>query len=96
MNKEFDTQKEKFYIEFWGKVEQRMLFKLIFALIYGINWALFAVLMSVLLLRDVDFKWTLLLVGFTFIVSIILSPFQYKRFSKSYHSHKNYHRDKHT
>lgn len=96
LNNKYKPQNERFYIRFWGKVEKKFVYKMIFALMYGLCWALFAVLMAVLLLRDVDFKWTLVLVGFAFIVSLTLSPFQYKRFSKSYRDHMKFHQDKNT
>lgn len=96
MNNKYDPQYDKFYIRFWAKVEKKVLYKIIFALIYGLCGALFAILMAVLMLRDVDFKWSLILIGFTFIIAIIVSPFEYKRFSKNYREHVKFHESKNT
>lgn len=96
MNSIYEPQNEKFYIRFWAKAEMKVIYKMIFALICGLCGALFAILMAVLMLLDGDFKWTLILIGFGFIVSIILSPYQYKIFSKNYREHVKFHESKNT
>ena len=91
MNNKYEPQNEKFYIRFWRNVEKKAIYKFIFVLMYGLGGALFAILMAVLMLRDVDFKWTLVYIGSAFTVSIILSPFGYKRFRKKYREYEKFH-----
>ncbi|WP_213585355.1 hypothetical protein [Paenibacillus sp. J2TS4] len=97
MNK-YGPENEKVYLKFWRKVEEKLIYKMVFALCLGLCGALFASLIAALVLisRGIDLQWTLLLIGIGFIIPIILSPIQYKRFSKRYHEHIQFHKNKNT
>lgn len=87
-----------YLLSFWRRVEERFTYKIIFALLFGLCGALFAVLMALLVLvpRNIGLKWIFFLIGFGFIVSIVLAPIQYRICSKRYHEYVDVHQRKNT
>ena len=69
---------------FWGNVESKAGYKFLFVLLMGLFGASIGTFYALLMLYKYELKWIFTLIGFGFILGVILSPLQYKQYKKKY------------
>lgn len=83
MKSETDYRCRNYLLQLWENVENSVVYKLLFVLAMGM-YGICVGLVFGLILYQLEWKAKIILMAFGFSISVILSPFQYKRFKKKY------------